>query len=303
MPTDKEEAIVVKSPEVEQFELDQRTARLMVESGLFADIKGVTERQAIAQAFVKIALGRSMGLSVGESMTGIDIIQGRPAISAQIRAARMTRAGFSWDILKIDDQGCWLLLKKDGKPIINGEEKPAIVSFTTDDAKRAGLAGKDNYQKYKPDMFFARAVTRAQRWYAPGVLSLDVLSTEEVLSEPGLSGESKVHVQALRSKQKEESIKKQYHTPTITQLPGLPQTEPEAQSRPIKVKPPSPNEMVPLADEAVPSQAENYDAEPTQAPSSRVESVRSAQAKLEMKRREKAEQGPNHVSEIKPPEW
>jgi hypothetical protein len=293
--SDKEEAIIVKSPDMQQFELQQRMARLFIASGLFSDVKGVSETQAIAQAFTKIALGASMGFSAAESMTGIDIVQGRIAVSAQLRAARMQRAGFEWDILQNDDQGCWLLLKKNGEPLLNGEEKPAIVCFTLDDAKRAGLAGKDNYQRYKPDMFFARAITRAQRWYAPGVLSLDVMSTEEVLSEPGLSGESKVHTQALRSKQKEEAAKKEYHTPTITQLPGLPQTEPEAQAHPIKVKPKP-------AEEPVPVEAENYDAEPIQAPS-RVESVRSAQAKLEMKRREKAEQGPNHVSEIKPPEW
>jgi hypothetical protein len=226
-------------------------------------------------------------------------VQGRIAVSAQLRAARMQRAGFEWDILELGDQGCRLLLKKNGAPIVtrmvdgSGEEieVPAIVSFTAEDAKRAGLAGKDNYQKYKPDMFFARAITRAQRWYAPGVLSLDVMSTEEVLSEPGLSGEQKVHVSALRGKQREESVKKEYHTPTLTPLP---QTEPEAQSRPIKVKPP--------VEEPVPVQAENFDAEPIQVPGSRVESVRSAQAKLEQKRREKAEQGPNHVSEIKM-EW
>ena len=33
-------------------------------------------------------------------------------------------------------------------------------------------------------MYFARAITRAQRRYAPGVLSLDILSTEEAIDLP-----------------------------------------------------------------------------------------------------------------------
>jgi hypothetical protein len=304
MPTELEQKLaVVKSPDIEQFELQQRMARLFVASKLFSDVKGVSETEAIAQAFTKIALGASMGFSAAESMTGIDIVQGRIAVSAQLRAARMQRAGFEWDVLQLDDQGCRLLLKKNGAPIvttvIDGDgtqiEVAAIVSFTADDAKRAGLAGKDNYQRYKPDMFFARAITRAQRWYAPGVLSLDVMSTEEVLSEPGLSGEQKIHTQALRSKQKEEAMKKEYHAPILGSAvrPGSGTEEPPP--TPIKVKPKP-------AEEPVPQESENFDAEPTEAPSSRVESVRSAQAKLEQKRREKAEQGPNHVSEIKT-EW
>jgi len=41
-------------------------------------------------------LGEAMGFSAAESMTGIDIIKGRQAIGANLRATRMQRAGFSW---------------------------------------------------------------------------------------------------------------------------------------------------------------------------------------------------------------
>jgi len=63
-------------PEVQKFELHQRQAKLFALSGLFSDIKGTSLEQALAQAFVKIDLGESMGLSPAEAMTGIDIIQG-----------------------------------------------------------------------------------------------------------------------------------------------------------------------------------------------------------------------------------
>jgi hypothetical protein len=76
----------------ERFELEQRMAKLFAMSGLFTDIKGANQEMAIAQAYVKIALGSSMGFSPAESMQGIDIIQWRPAEGAHLRAARMQSA-------------------------------------------------------------------------------------------------------------------------------------------------------------------------------------------------------------------
>ena len=175
-------------PEVQRFELHQREARLFALSGLFADIKGTSEQQAIAQAFVKIDLGESIGLSSAEAMTGIDIIQGRVAISANIRAARMQRAGYDWDVLQLDNKGCRLQLKFKGQYLLCEEEDangvvrrvPVVVSFTEADASLAGLLGKDNYKKHPRNMYFARAITNAQRWYAPGILSANILTSEEV---------------------------------------------------------------------------------------------------------------------------
>jgi hypothetical protein len=201
MPTNGEEikkdALLVapeKNTETQHFEYLQRMAKLFAVSGLFADIKGVSETQAIAQAFTKITLGEGMGLTPAESMTGLSIIQGRIAVNAEIRGARMQRSGLSWDILNLDDTGCWLVLKKDDKVVTTrvkdkeGREydQPAIASFTADEAKTAGLLGKENYIKWRQDMYFARALTRLQRRYAPGVLGLSMLSREEVESDPAL---------------------------------------------------------------------------------------------------------------------
>ena len=188
-------ATQTKLVEVQKFELHQRQARLFAISGLFDDIKGTTQEQAIAQAFVKIDLGESIGLSPAEAMTGIDLIKGRVSISANIRAAKMKTAGYDWDILQLDEAGCRLRMKYKGRFIMREEIDeatgdvrmvPAIVSFTLDDAKKAALAGKDNYKNYARNMFFARAITNAQRWYAPEIFSLNILSTEESEDLPGL---------------------------------------------------------------------------------------------------------------------
>lgn len=187
---------------VQRAELDhkQRIAKAFAISGCFADINGQTPEQGIARALVKMALGESMGFSPAESMTGIDIIQGRLAVGANLRAARMQRAGFAWPAMILTENGCWLPLEYKGQPLLrqkvsqkgelqfDGEGQPTreqvIVSFTAEDAKAAGLHGKDNYKKNPRNMYFARAVTNAQRWYAPGVLGLDILSVEEAREIP-----------------------------------------------------------------------------------------------------------------------
>lgn len=166
------QVVQVHSPEMQKFEMQQRAAKLFAASGLFSDIKGVDQTQAIAQAFVKIALGDSMGFSPAESMQGIDLIQGRPAIGSQLRAARMQRAGYRWRMDQLDEKGCVLT-------IFQGDMVLGTSSFVEADAKAQNLLGKDNWKKNPRNMYFARAITNAQRWYAPCVLSGEVLSYEE----------------------------------------------------------------------------------------------------------------------------
>ncbi len=182
-----------------ELELNQRFARAFAQSGLFADIAGGSEAQQIARALIKIELGKSMGFSPAESMTGIDIIKGRVSVGANLRASRMQRAGYTWAVLQLDDQGCRLELFNSGQKI--GE-----VAFGREDAKRANLDGKENYRQNPRNMFFARAITNAQRWYAPGILSLDILSAEEAIDatdyveKPAMQARTEARTEGLPEK-------------------------------------------------------------------------------------------------------
>lgn len=226
-PSEKLAMIDNRPIEIQKFEFQQRCARLFAASGLFSDIKGQTQEQAIAQAFVKIALGDSMGFNPAESMTGIDLIQGRVSVGSNLRAARMQRAGYSWDILQLDNKGCRLLLKFQGKPLmceqIDGatgtiSQVPTVVSFMAEDAAVAGLIGKDNYKKNPRNMYFARAITNAQRWYAPGILGVDILSTEEAIDmEPDPIGDGKL---AAKSNEGLENIKQRYSAKNAAKTEG-----------------------------------------------------------------------------------
>jgi hypothetical protein len=201
----------------QEFEYTQRLAKLFAKSGCFSDIKkNISEEQALAQAFTKIELGKCMGFSAAESMQGVHLISGTPSVNAQLRAARMQRAGFSWDIDWFDSkegicEGCRLWLYRYGKPLLtvvrdadgnvvtddNGDSitKQVSVSFLKRDAeilktkiwedggssRTASVLEKDNWKGSPRNMYFARAVTNAQRWHAPGVLSGEIPSTEEAM--------------------------------------------------------------------------------------------------------------------------
>ena len=242
--------------EIQKFEFQQRCARLFAASGLFADIKGQSVEQSIAQAFVKIALGDSMGFNPAESMTGIDIIQGRVSVGSSLRAARMQRAGYSWDILQLDDKGCRLRMRYKGNPLMceyvesSGEvmETPTIVSFMAEDAARAGLVGKDNYKKNPRNMFFARAITNAQRWYAPGILGVDILSTEEAIDlEPptqdaGLAAKAVSVANGIKQRYAQSNGMEGQPNPPVNPPTGEPpssqgQARPEVQSEDQEVIP------------------------------------------------------------------
>ena len=189
--------------EEERFTFQQRRARLYAKSGLFAGQKDLTEEQAIAQAMVRIELGASMGFSEAESLQGIRVINGETAIAAALRAARMQSAGYAWSIewMGTEDApaGCRLWLYFKGKPLLDPQGKHVSVAFTKTDAqkmlttiwennqkKRVSILEKENWKMSPKNMYFARAVTNAQRFYAPGVLSVNIPSIEEAqdFSEP-----------------------------------------------------------------------------------------------------------------------
>lgn len=175
VPQSQPRALSVEAQQdIDGFRALQYAAGIMAKSGCFSDIKGVDESTAIAKAVVKIAIGRDYGFSVAESMQHIELIQGRPSIAAHARAAKMKAAGYSWKFVKFDATECNVVVFSP-----DGEELGDSI-FTMEDAKKMGLAGKDNWQKNPRNMLYCRAISNAQRWYAPEVLSAALVSKEEI---------------------------------------------------------------------------------------------------------------------------
>ena len=134
----------------------EKAATAMAKSGYFTDAKDA------AQAVVKILAGREMGFGPFASMTGIYIIQGRPAIGANLMAAAVKSSGkYDYRVIEMTDAVCELEYFQSGKTI--GKSR-----FTKEDAAKAGTK---NLDKFPRNMLFARAMSNGCRWYCPDIFA------------------------------------------------------------------------------------------------------------------------------------
>lgn len=137
-------------------------------SGYFKDAADVSK------AVVKIVAGQELGIPAMAAMTGIHLIEGKPALSAGLVSALVLRSGrYSYHVVRSDDAGCEIEWFRDGQAI-------GRSAFTMEEAKRAGVGGKQNWQRYPSDMCFARAVTRGARRFCADVFLGAVYVPEEL---------------------------------------------------------------------------------------------------------------------------
>ena len=143
-----------------------KAANAMAASGFFQDA-----RQA-AQAVVKILAGQELGVGPFTSMTGVYIIQGRPALSANIMAAAVKRSGrYNFRVVELTDTRCEIAFFENG-------QECGRSTFTADEARKAGTKNMD---KYPRNMLYARAISNGVRWFCPDVLGGSPVYTPEEL--------------------------------------------------------------------------------------------------------------------------
>jgi len=147
----------------------ERAAKAMVASGFFADSKSA------AQAVVKILAGQELGFGPFASMTGVNIIQNKPVLAANLMAAAVKRQGkYNYRVVEMTDSGCELAFFEAGQEV-------GRSIFNKADAEKAGLLQKDNWKKYPRNMFFARALSNGQKWYAPDIFNGATVYTPDEL--------------------------------------------------------------------------------------------------------------------------
>jgi len=134
-----------------------RLGEVFAKSGWFKDSTDP------AKAVVKIIAGRELGLGPMASMVGINIIEGKPALSANLLATQVKRhPAYDYVPREVTDTGAKIEFFQNGEPIGTSE-------FTMADATRAGIANKQNFKRYPKAMMFARALSQGVRWYCPDV--------------------------------------------------------------------------------------------------------------------------------------
>lgn len=160
------------------FEGAWELAQIIVKSRMNGSI------QTPEAAFMVMALGSDMGLSVSQSLRGIQIIEGKACPTADCLVACVIRSGLAEYIVEIEtteDHSTWETQRK-------GEKVPRRSTFTIDDAKRALLTsrGKDpatnNWSKYPKRMLAARAKAFLVRDVYPD-LALGLYIPDEIQAE------------------------------------------------------------------------------------------------------------------------
>ncbi len=140
-------------------------AKSFAESGMFVDIK------TAAQAVVKILAGQEIGIPPFAAMSGIHIIQGKPAIGAGLMAASVKGSGkYNYKVVEQSDVKCSI-------DFYQGKELIGNSTFTAEDAKKAGTKNMDKFPK---NMLFARAISNGIKWFTPDVFSGPVYTPEEL---------------------------------------------------------------------------------------------------------------------------
>lgn len=146
----------------------ERVAKACAASGYYRDVRDAS------QALVKMLAGREMGMGPIAALAGIHIIDGKPAAGANAIAANVKRSGrYDYRVVQRDDQACVLAWFENGEPV--GESR-----FDHNDAKRAGLWGKQNWAKFPRAMLFARALTEGVRVYCPDATGGVIYTPEEL---------------------------------------------------------------------------------------------------------------------------
>lgn len=162
-------------------------AVIFLKSGMFPDSK------SMSQAIVRIMAGKELGLPPFAAMRGIEIIQGKPVLSAGVTGSLIKRSGrYDYRVRNWTTKGCTVdfhLVKSDSKLDKIGE-----ATFDEADARAAGLLGKENWRKYPKDMYFARALTSGARKFCGdafgGVTVYDENEVDEI-KKVEASGEDK----------------------------------------------------------------------------------------------------------------
>jgi hypothetical protein len=130
-------------------------------------------RRKPAEIAAAILYGAELGIGPMQSLAKVDIVKGRPAPRAELGRALALAAGHDIWI----DESTNTRVTVSGKR--RGSARVQTVTWTMDDAKRAGIAGNPSYAKYPRQMLLARASAELVRAIFPEVLGGIVVFAEE----------------------------------------------------------------------------------------------------------------------------
>jgi len=118
-----------------------------------------------------IATGQEIGLAPFASMTGINIILGKPTFGAGVIASCVKGSSkYDFKVKELTDKNCSI-------DFFEGKEFIGNSSFSIEDAKKQQTKNLDKFPK---NMLYARAMSNGQKWFCPDVFQMSVYVPEEM---------------------------------------------------------------------------------------------------------------------------
>ena len=165
---------IIKAPlqEPQSFEQMQKQAAILLKSGFLP--KSI---QTPEQAITIMLTGKELRLGAMESLRSINVIQGKPCMSAQLLLGlcHRTKQVEKAFVKESTEQKCVFILQRKGSP-------EYISTFTIDEANKAKFSQawdkdkqawktKDNWEKQPATMLQWRAIAKACRVVFPDAVS------------------------------------------------------------------------------------------------------------------------------------
>jgi hypothetical protein len=141
----------------------------LVKSGLLG--RNIQKPEA---AFAIILAGRELGLTAMQSLRSIHIIEGKPTLSSDLMVALVKRSPTCKFFRMVQSTDTVATYETDR--VGEGATK---MSFTMEDAKRAGVASKNNWKTYPAAMLRARCIAQLARVVYPDLL-MGIYETDEI---------------------------------------------------------------------------------------------------------------------------
>ena len=140
-----------------EWEALREQAQTLVKSGFLPKAIDTAEK-AIAIALT----GRELGLPMMQALRSVNVIEGKPTMSADLMAALVHKRipGALLRVAETTNECCVVHAARPG-------QEPTIYEFTLADAKAAELLGKGNWKKYPRAMLRARCLAEAVRGTFP----------------------------------------------------------------------------------------------------------------------------------------
>jgi hypothetical protein len=167
----------------------------VVKSGLFG-------MKTVEQATALMLIAQAEGYHPALAARDYHIIQGRPTLKAETMMARFQQQGgkVEWKTLTDTEVTAVFSHPSGGS---------ASITWTFEQAKKAGLTNKDNWKNYPRAMLRARVVSEGIRTVFPGVV-LGVYTPEEVQDIPNHSGPKDMGTAVVLDPIVEEEVKVDY---------------------------------------------------------------------------------------------